>query len=151
MNNDIILREASLEDESLLFKWRNIEELVLLSYLKKKVDFDEHHQWFINRVGSNRCKLLIVRIEKIDICLVRVDLNDDECEISIYLIPGYEGKGYGSKALALALDRCSTLCSCYKAIVQKKNVSSINLFKKLGFIKIYQDDAFATYSKKDRS
>lgn len=114
---------------------------------KKKVDFDEHHQWFINRVGSNSCKLLIVRIEEIDIGLVRVELNDDECEISIYLIPGYEGKGYGSKALALALDRCSTLCSCYKAIVQKKNVSSINLFKKLGFIEIYQDDVFATYSK----
>lgn len=147
MNNDIILREASLEDESLLFKWRNIDELVLLSYLKKKVDFDEHHQWFINRVGSNSCKLLIVCIEEIDIGLVRVDLNDDECEISIYLIPSYEGKGYGSKALALALDRCSTLCSCYKAIVQKKNVSSINLFKKLGFIEIYQDDVFATYSK----
>ena len=147
MNNDIILREASLEDESLLFKWRNIDELVLLSYLKKKVDFDEHHQWFINRVSSNSCKLLIVRIEEIDIGLVRVELNNDECEISIYLIPSYEGKGYGSKALALALDRCSSLCGCYKAIIQKKNVSSINLFKKLGFIEIYQDDVFATYSK----
>ena len=40
------LRIATIEDKSLLFEWRNITELVQLSYLKKNVTIEEHDIWF---------------------------------------------------------------------------------------------------------
>lgn len=144
---EINLRNAVSGDEPLLLEWRNIGELVSLSYLKKKVTPEEHHQWFCSRINSDDCLLLIVQLGLEDIGLVRIESEQKGCEVSIYLIPGYEGKGYGSKALALALEYGSGMCNSYSATIQSDNVPSMRLFEKMGFHESSRNDVFVIYSR----
>jgi UDP-glucose 4-epimerase len=143
----INLRDANSEDEDTLFEWRNIDELVALSYYKKKVTITEHRQWFQNKLNSNLCTLLIVQLDGLNIGLIRMDSKRSECEVTIYLIPGYGGKGYGSKALSIALYKMDIKCKSYIAKVQTVNIPSQKLFEKLGFKETSRDTAFIVYQK----
>ncbi len=143
----INLRDANSEDEDTLFEWRNIDELVALSYYKKKVTITEHHQWFQNKLNCNLCTLLIVQLDGLNIGLIRMDSKRSKCEVTIYLIPGYGGKGYGSKALSIALDKMDIKCKSYIAKVQTVNIPSQKLFEKLGFKETSRETAFIVYQK----
>jgi RimJ/RimL family protein N-acetyltransferase len=74
-------------------------------------------------------------------------LEQEECKITIYLIPGYEGQGFGYAALSQAIDNCTLDCKSYLAEVQIKNIPSQKLFQKLGFSKTFENDVFIFYNK----
>ncbi len=145
---DINLRNVVDNDETLLFKWRNIDELVELSYYKKKVTLDEHKQWFISKIINPDCELHVVQLNrKKNIGLIRMELVHNKCEISVYLIPGNERKGYGYKALIQAFNRSNLKCPSYIAKIQLKNIPSQKLFKKLEFIEVFKDNTFVIYQR----
>ena len=108
---NINLRDAVANDELLVFEWRNIDTLVALSYNQKKVSLLEHQQWFDRSINDPNCNILIIQLEDKDIGLIRLELEQGECEITIYLIPGYEGQGFGYIALSKAIDNCTINCS----------------------------------------
>ena len=145
--SDICLRDATINDELLVFEWRNIDSLVALSSKQKKVTLQEHQQWFKRKILDLNCKLLIIQLEDKNIGLIRLELEQGECEITIYLIPGYEGQGFGYVALSRVIDNCPLNCKSYLAEVQSKNIPSQKLFKKLGFSKASEDDVFILYNK----
>ena len=145
--NDIHLRDATTNDKLLIFKWRNIDTLVALSYQQKKVTLQEHQQWFKRKIINLNCKLLIIQLKNESIGLIRIELERGECEITIYLIPGYEGQGFGHTALSQAIDNCTLNCKSYLAKVQSKNIPSQKLFQKLGFSESSENDAFILYNK----
>jgi UDP-2,4-diacetamido-2,4,6-trideoxy-beta-L-altropyranose hydrolase len=145
--NDIHLRDATTNDKLLIFKWRNIDTLVALSYQQKKVTLQEHQQWFKRKIINLNCKLLIIQLKNESIGLIRIELERGECEITIYLIPGYEGQGFGHTALSQAIDNCTLNCKSYLAKVQSKNIPSQKLFQKLGFSEVSENDAFILYNK----
>ena len=107
--NDICLRDATINDELLVFEWRNIDALVALSSMQKKVTLQEHQQWFKRKILDLNCKLLIIQLEDKNIGLIRLELEQGECRITIYLVPGYEGQGFGYVALSRVIDK-SILC-----------------------------------------
>ena len=132
--NNIILRNASINDELLLYKWRNITELVMLSSNQKKVTFNEHKIWFRKKIQDSNCKILIIQLNEKDIGLIRLEIEDKlNCRISIYLLPGYEGQGHGYVALSQVINSGTFNCKFYFAEVQNKNIQSQKFFKKLGF------------------
>ena len=145
--SEIQLRSATIKDESLLFKWRNIDDLVALSYHQKKVTLSEHQQWFKRNLLSSDCELFIIQLDNQDIGLIRIEAVQAECEITIYLIPGNEGRGFGYSALSQALEDNSIRCNVYIAKVQVKNIPSQNLFKKLEFFDTFRDNSFILYKK----
>jgi len=141
------LRIATIEDKSLLFEWRNITELVQLSYLKKNVTIEEHDIWFNEKLSNPDSEILIVELNNLPIGLIRMDVKIESCAISIYLIPGNHGRGYGFEALSLVLNNYNNLSDKYSAKVQTGNIPSQKLFLKLGFIESYRDDEFINYIK----
>ena len=145
--NNIYLREATINDELLVFEWRNIDSLVALSSKQKKVTLQEHQQWFKKKIADLNCKLLIIQLKNENIGLIRIESEQGECEITIYLIPGYEGQGFGYAALSQAIDNCTLDCKSYLAEVQIKNIPSQKLFQKLGFSKTFENDVFIFYNK----
>ena len=145
--NNIYLREATINDELLVFEWRNIDSLVALSSKQKKVTLQEHQQWFKKKIADLNCKLLIIQLKEKSIGLIRLELEQEECKITIYLIPGYEGQGFGYAALSQAIDNCTLDCKSYLAEVQIKNIPSQKLFQKLEFSKVSENDAFILYNK----
>ena len=145
--DDIHLRDATIYDKLLVFEWRNIDTLVALSSHQKKVTLQEHQQWFKRKIVDLNCKLLIIQLKNENIGLIRIESEQGECEITIYLIPGYEGQGFGHVALSQAIDNCTLNCKSYLAKVQSKNTPSQKLFQKLEFSKVSENDAFILYNK----
>jgi len=145
--DDIHLRDATINDKLLVFEWRNIDTLVALSSQQKKVTLQEHQQWFKRKIVDLNCKLLIIQLKNENIGLIRIESEQGECEITIYLIPGYEGQGFGHVALSQAIDNCTLNCKSYLAKVQSKNIPSQKLFQKLGFSESSENDAFILYNK----
>ena len=145
--DDIHLRDATINDKLLVFEWRNIATLVALSSQQKKVTLQEHQQWFKRKIVDLNCKLLIIQLKNENIGLIRIESEQGECEITIYLIPGYEGQGFGHVALSQAIDNCTLNCKSYLAKVQSKNIPSQKLFQKLGFSESSENDAFILYNK----
>ena len=145
--DDIHLRDATIYDKLLVFEWRNIDTLVALSSHQKKVTLQEHQQWFKKKIADLNCKLLIIQLKNENIGLIRIESEQGECEITIYLIPGYEGQGFGYAALSQAIDNCTLDCKSYLAEVQIKNIPSQKLFQKLEFSKVSENDAFILYNK----
>mgnify|MGYP006414737745 FL=1 len=145
--DDIHLRDATINDKLLVFEWRNIATLVALSSQQKKVTLQEHQQWFKRKIVDLNCKLLIIQLKNENIGLIRIESEQGECEITIYLIPGYEGQGFGYAALSQAIDNCTLDCKSYLAEVQIKNIPSQKLFQKLGFSKTFENDVFIFYNK----
>ena len=70
--SDICLRDATINDELLVFEWRNIDSLVALSSKQKKVTLQEHQQWFKRKILDLNCKLLIIQLEDKNIGLIRL-------------------------------------------------------------------------------
>ena len=145
--DDIHLRDATIYDKLLVFEWRNIDTLVALSSHQKKVTLQEHQQWFKRKIVDLNCKLLIIQLKNENIGLIRIESEHEECEVTIYLIPGHEGQGFGYVALSQAIDNCTLNCKSYLAKVQSKNVPSQKLFQKLGFSEASENDAFILYNK----
>jgi RimJ/RimL family protein N-acetyltransferase len=143
----IILRDAAIDDELLVFKWRNIDALIALSSKRKKVTLQEHSHWFRRKILDLNCKLLIIQLEDKNIGLIRLESRQGECGITIYLIPGYDGQGFGYTALSQAIDNCTLDCKSYFAEVQIRNIPSQKLFQKLGFSKASEDDNLILYNK----
>ena len=144
---EVCLRKINSDDKNLLFEWRNLNELVALSYFKNKVTLIEHTRWFNQKLISTDSDLNIIQLNNTDIGLIRIEMSIKGCEVSIYLIPGNEGKGYGYKALSMALSKNKS-CSSFYANVQLKNISSQKLFLKLKFKEVSRDNEFIFYQKK---
>ena len=144
---EVCLRKINSDDKNLLFEWRNLNELVALSYFKNKVTPIEHTRWFNQKLISTDSDLNIIQLNNTDIGLIRIEMSIKGCEVSIYLIPGNEGKGYGYKALSMALSKNKS-CSSFYANVQLKNISSQKLFLKLKFKEVSRDNEFIFYQKK---
>ena len=144
---NICLRDATINDQQMIFEWRNIDALVALSSKQKKVTLQEHQQWFKKKIEDSNCKLLIIQLGNKSIGLIRLELEQGEGKITIYLIPGYEGQGFGYEALSQMIDNCPDACESYLAEVQSKNIPSQKLFQKLGFFKVSESDAFILYNR----
>jgi RimJ/RimL family protein N-acetyltransferase len=145
---EITLRCVTKNDENLLFEWRNINELVALSYYQKKVTIKEHKKWLVEKLISSDCELFIIQKNNEGIGLIRMDLNVNKYELSIYLIPGSQGMGFGFIALSQLLKSLKNKAYQYIAKVQITNIPSQKLFIKLNFIETSRDNSFIIYKKK---
>ena len=63
----ITLRKVLYDVKNLLFEWRNINELVQLSFLRQKVTLIEHNEWFDQRVNNPLFDLRIIQLNNKDI------------------------------------------------------------------------------------
>lgn len=133
---DISLRRAGPQDCQLLFEWRNLPEIVHLSSSRRRVNHNEHNNWFASAL-SDRTKILFI-IEKggFPVGQIRFEINcAKEAEISAYLIPGQSGRGVGVVAIDMA---CNLLFQQTKveiiiANIRDDNRKSIAAFSKCGF------------------
>lgn len=134
---DIELRLANKLDAELLFKWRNLNEIVSLSALQKTVTWNEHKNWFTHALVSTKLILIIIVKNKIPIGQVRFNkISNEECKISIYLIPTATGYGLGGLLIHQACKQIHIKwpqITRVKAEVRKENSRSMKAFTKAGF------------------
>ena len=126
------LREVSESDCLKLFQWVNEEEAVLNSLTQEPVPWEDHVNWFNNKLISQSTKIFILENKNAALGQIRFDFKNNYWEISFSIDKQYRGKGYGKLIIEEGLKKIS---GPVRAIVKKKNIPSIKVFKNLGFQK----------------
>lgn len=131
------LRPASIHDCSLIFKWRNLPEIVALSSSQKSIGWQEHSTWFQSALASEKKSINVITLDDIPIGILRYELiNAISAEISIYIISGYTGRGFG---VFIINESCKNFFVSHQglrevvAFIQADNCRSLKAFAKAGF------------------
>lgn len=137
LSHNVCLRDASIDDCELVFRWRNLPFIVQLSTSQTEVAWNEHSHWFESILSSKKTIMKIIEISNKPVGQLRFDyINTDCAEISIYLLQPYTGKGFGVYAI---MKGCKELflddfkLKSIVAFIRIGNTKSLNAFQKVGF------------------
>lgn len=135
--SSIEIREANLEDTEKLFEWRNHPSIRAVSRNTDIIDWEIHQKWFASVLAASDRLLLIGQREDVPVGVVRFDIQRDEAEVSIYLVPdAAKQSGLGRELLQsaerwLKVNRPNVAKLC--AHVLGANESSQRLFLGVGY------------------
>ncbi|HAT1970569.1 TPA: GNAT family N-acetyltransferase [Legionella pneumophila] len=135
---EIILRAATINDASNLFEWRNALETRRYSSNPNPIEIADHLRWLQHSLVLPNRRLLIAEHQNNPIGVLRFDIDVllEQAEVSIYLVPGLAGKGWGTKILESGTEWIKNNLPQIKNLVAKilaDNVSSQRAFEKAGF------------------
>ena len=140
--NNPLLRQATAEDESRIFNWRNDSWLASFSSGNRIVTWEEHRRWFERVSDDTRHLVFIIEINTgYPIGSIRFDREgSDAATVSVFIERAYTAKGIGSHALvkgcAAAFEAWSI--NVIKAGIKPDNYASIKAFRKAGFVEDFQ-------------
>jgi len=141
--HDISLREARITDCKSIYSWRNSEQTRRFSKSNTEISWHEHVSWFIQTLNNPEQIILIGERQANAVGVLRFDIHQQECVISIYLTPGQQGNGYGPRLLQsghMWLQQNRGYVNRVKAEVLPENFPSINAFLQAGYHQ--QDNSF---------
>lgn len=95
----ITLRPATSADREMVFRWRNDPSVIVRGSWNRGVEWEEHEKWFAETVLGDRRRLFIILRGENAIGQIRFDRQEPDCVISVYLLPSFTGRGWGSKAI----------------------------------------------------
>lgn len=100
--SNIEIRAARLDDSEKLFKWRNHPTIRAVSRKPDIINWEDHQKWLASVLTSSDRLLLIGQSEGLSVGVVRFDIQCDEAEVSIYLVPDIKQSGQGRELLQSA-------------------------------------------------
>lgn len=135
MVEEFEIKLATIEDIKDVFELSN-DELVRANSINPEPIFWENHvNWFNNKIMDKDSVFYIVNNSKNDFMgYVRLDKNESNWVLTIHFKNEYRGKGFGKKTLR-------TVCNLNKdkyiiALVKEKNLPSLISFEKANFKKV---------------
>ena len=141
--DDLIIRNATISDREKIFKWRSAD---FVQKFSSKIDtVSVHNQWFDSILLNPKVFMFIASKNYISVGVIRLDIDYSEIDqeyyglISIYLTEEGRYQGNGTKLIQFIenfiISKLPNL-NMIAAIIHEENINSINLFKKLGFIRV---------------
>jgi RimJ/RimL family protein N-acetyltransferase len=118
---------------------------------KGDIVFEEHKNWFLNKIITDDCVYFIAEVNTISIGSIRFDINNNnEALLSFLLEPNSHGKGYGKKILEKGCEELLKTRHITKieGVVSVENIASLKTFKSLGFNQVSEVDSYITFDKK---
>lgn len=100
--NDIEIRTATPDDSEKIFQWRNHSSIRAVSCNANLIDWQDHQRWFASVLKDPDRVLLIGWRAESPIGVVRFDVQNDEAEVSIYLVPDGASSRQGRNLLQSA-------------------------------------------------
>ena len=131
----ISFRKADINDELLLFSWKNDPVALQQSFNSNPVSLADHREWFRNKLADPNHVFYIFEQQNEAIGLVRFDRSGSETIIGIVVDPAYRGKGTGAGMLVLATEAYLAQFpdAVIHAFIKKDNFASIRSFERAGF------------------
>lgn len=132
----VVLRPACLDDAKRLHTWRNDPQVRHHFFDPRPIEWAEHIRWIESVLQQKNCLLLVATADNHDVGSVRIDINDDEAEVSIYLAPEEMGCGTGPAIIQAAVNYNSPFLGKVKhfsARILPENVASRRAFEAAGF------------------
>jgi UDP-2,4-diacetamido-2,4,6-trideoxy-beta-L-altropyranose hydrolase len=130
------VRKASLDDAQLLLEGRYAESVRRWSLDMQVIDWQRHQDWLAASLSNSGRLLLIAEAGDGPVGVMRYDLAGLEAEVSIYLLEGRLGLGWGRALLARGEAFVTTHWPQLQAItaqVLPENQPSLKLFREAGF------------------
>lgn len=130
------LRKATDADCKRVWNWRNSPGTRRYFRNPAPIDLATHQRWFFEAIRCDDCDLLIAEDTGQPVGVVRFDYRGGIATISIYLVPGLEGRGYGTRILRMAVDWLRHFhphIATIEAEVLNDNLASHRLFQSAGF------------------
>lgn len=141
---EIRLRPARPDDCRHVHEWRDFELNRNASFDSTRITYGDHEKWFNQVLNDSRRALLIGEFKGEAIGVLRYDLQKDEqAVVSIYLVPGWHGRGLGAPLLIAGTSWLRSAFPKVRSIVAEikgDNTTSRHSFKKAGYVE--QDHIF---------
>ena len=133
----IALRRAESGDCDAIYAWRNAEVNRRYSGDERVFSIEAHRQWFANMTVDPSRIMLIGEANCEPIGVLWFDLEGTEAVVSIYLVPGRHGMGWGESLLDCGADwlraRRPEIVTI-RARVKRGNHASLVVFGRAGFV-----------------
>lgn len=100
--HSVEVRKARQEDSEHLFSWRNHPTTRAVSRNTHLINWKDHQHWFASVLSAPNRLLLIGQRDGESLGVVRFDIQNDQAEVSIYLVPEIKKPGSGSDLLQSA-------------------------------------------------
>jgi spore coat polysaccharide biosynthesis predicted glycosyltransferase SpsG/RimJ/RimL family protein N-acetyltransferase len=136
IDRETSLRRAELGDCGNVYTWRNAEETRRHSFGSDPIFRGEHDQWFAATLANPGQVLLIGEYQGDAVGVLRYDLKGEDAMVSVYLVPGKHGYGYGPDLLRAGckwLRKNQTGIRSVVAEVLTANQASVKAFLEAGF------------------
>jgi UDP-2,4-diacetamido-2,4,6-trideoxy-beta-L-altropyranose hydrolase len=133
----IVLRRAGPDDCDAVWTWRNDERTRRHSLDPAPVPLDDHRRWFSSSLANTDRALLIGESAGEPVGVLRYDRVADSATISVYLVPGREGRGEGARLIRAGSDWLVRNWPDVRAIdaeILEANQASSRAFAAAGFI-----------------
>ncbi|MDL5595519.1 UDP-2,4-diacetamido-2,4,6-trideoxy-beta-L-altropyranose hydrolase [Bacillus subtilis] len=130
------VREATLDDAQLLFDGRNAEAVRRWSLESGVIEWSQHLNWLNASLRNPQRLLLIAEADDGPVGVLRYDLRGFEAEVSLYLLQGRFGLGWGRALLTRGEAFVTThwpQMTAISAQVLPANQASLNVFRDAGF------------------
>lgn len=150
MSNSIYLRQAEIKDARFLWELRNDKNIRKNFFDSSSISYNKHLNWFKHKLFSLDAYIFIIKNKRNEkIGYVRFERKKNNTwKISIAVLPKFQCKGYGSRAIIMGCRRLFKMVGVKKivAYILNDNVASLNAFQMAGFTfrnnrKIKQRDA----------
>jgi RimJ/RimL family protein N-acetyltransferase len=131
-HGNVKLREMNESDVEYTYLLRNSPEIRKWMFNGKEIDHDEHIRYWKKRLGDGHCYIIIHIDQRVG--LVKLDKGERGYEVDIYLDPRAQGKGIGTVALNLLLQKAAEqdITEIFARIKEGNGVSK-KIFEKNGF------------------
>lgn len=136
------IKEATEEDINLTYNWANDPLIRKHSINRTFIPFENHKEWFLNKINSDKCCYLIFFNYQFPIGSIRFDLEKGPAIINYLIDPSFHGKGYGKNLLRIGINYMKKKnINEFCGLVLYDNAASIKIFEALEFIADYSDNS----------
>lgn len=132
----VSLRRACPEDSVHLYRWRNHPSIRAVSRNNAEFAWADHCRWFASALADPRRNLLIGYQDGAPVGVVRFDIDGEQAEVSIYLVPDTSVCCRGGDLLQCAEDWLVENCREVRQLhaeVMGGNLRSRGLFMAAGY------------------
>lgn len=95
----VSLRRARAADCMAIHAWRNAGETRSYSADPRPIPLEEHERWFARVLADAATALLVAEDGQGPVGVLRYDVRGGEAAVSVYLVPGKAGRGWGAALL----------------------------------------------------
>jgi spore coat polysaccharide biosynthesis protein SpsF len=134
------LRQATVADRDLLWRWRNDDEMRAQSFRTTAIPLDEHDRWLHAALADPSCLIwILLDSHGLPVGQGRIRIRGEEAELSLSVAAEQRGQGIGGVLLRLLTDQLFAErpeVVRIRAFVKHGNHASSRLFESVGYGRI---------------
>lgn len=150
--DNIYLRKVREQDSIDVFALSNADYVRQYSIRKNKILVEEHNIWFNNIIKNKEVFFLVITNDKEEFLgQVRFEKENKNATISISIGEKIKGRGYSKKILGESINyfyRENKKIESIVAIIDKRNIASVNIFKANNFILDKEEEKYLMFVHK---